>query len=102
MSYERPVIVPRTVTENNLLLVNWMGERRFKQFKLAQSTIVSAFILVIGAYSIFEGADPSTIGGLTIAGILVVNGVSLGEWLAVRQELQRRKQAEGFRSEKEK
>lgn len=81
---------PRTVTEHNLLLVEMMGEREFKWMKAAYNVIVSALILVIGGYAILEGAEPTTIGSLAIAGILVVNGFSLSEWLAVKAELNRR------------
>lgn len=81
---------PRTVTEHNLLLVDLMGEREFKWMKAVYNVIVSALILAIAAYAILEGAEPTTIGTLAIAGILVVNGFSLSEWLAVKAELSRR------------
>lgn len=81
---------PRTVTEHNLVLVELMGERDFKLLKAVYNLVVSAAVLGMAILAIVEGAEPTTIGGLAIAAILVVNGFSISEWLAVKAELQRR------------
>lgn len=80
---------PQSVLDHNLTLVQLMGESEFKRFKAAYNLLVSVGILAIAVVAIEEGAEPTTIGGLAIAGLLTVNGVSLAEWLAVKQELQR-------------
>lgn len=82
---------PESVLDYNLVLVDLMGERDYKRFKIVYNLIVTVTILVISGFAINEGAEPTTIGAMAIAGILVVNGVSLSEWLAVRHELNHRK-----------
>jgi len=85
---------PRTVTEHNVVLCEIMGERDFKLLKAVYNLVVSAAILAMAILAILEGAEPTTIGGLAIAGVLVVNGFSVSEWLAVKAELNRRQQSQ--------
>jgi hypothetical protein len=69
-----------------------MGERDFKLLKAAYNLVVSAAVLGMAILAIIEGAEPTTIGGMAIGAILVVNGFSISEWLAVKAELNRREQ----------
>jgi hypothetical protein len=94
MSTQRHWYCPESVTEHNLTLVEIMGERDFKRFKAFYNLLVTAAILGMALFAIREGADPTAVGTFAIAGILTVNGVSLAEWLAVKQELSNRNTSE--------
>lgn len=90
MSHRRigPWYCPESVTEHNLRLVSLVGERDFKLYKVVYNLIVTAAILGMAMFAVSEGAEATTIGTIAIAGILVTNGVSLAEWLAVKQALE--------------
>jgi hypothetical protein len=69
-----------------------MEKREFKLFKSVSNLLISAAILAMAWVAIQDGAEPTTIGGMAIAAVLVVNGFSISEWFAIKSELQRRQQ----------
>ena len=54
-----------------------------KKLKAIKALVVSLAILVVAAYGIHSGGDPTTISWLGLAGLLLVNGIEVGELLAV-------------------
>jgi hypothetical protein len=69
-----------------------MRRRGFKLFKSVSNLLISAAVLAMAWVAIQGGAEPTTMGGMAIAAVLVFNGFSISEWLAVKSELQGRQQ----------
>lgn len=57
-----------------------------KKWKAAKAGLVSLFVVVIAGYAIASGADPTTTGRLALLTLALVNGLELGELLAVWAE----------------
>ena len=73
---------PMAVTEHNQDLER-IAHMDIKKLKAIKALVVSLAILVVAAYGIHSGGDPTTISWLGLAGLLLVNGIEVGELLAV-------------------
>ena len=54
-----------------------------RKLKAVKALVVSLSILAVAAYGIHSGGDPTTISWLALGGLTLVNGIELGELLAV-------------------
>jgi hypothetical protein len=56
-----------------------------KLLKIIRSILVNIGIISVSIYSLQAGADPTTLGGLTIATLGLYNGVELADYAALAQ-----------------
>ncbi|WP_135807346.1 hypothetical protein [Halorussus marinus] len=73
---------PREVTEHNQQLAR-IAHMDIRKLKALKALVVSLAILVTALVGIESGGDPTTISWLGLAGLLLVNGIEVGELLAV-------------------
>ena len=73
---------PTAVTDHNRELER-IANMDIRKLKAIKAVVVSLAILVVAAYGIYSGGDPTTISWLGLAGLLLVNGIEVGELLAV-------------------
>jgi len=65
-----------------------------KTLKIARSIIVNVGIIALGAYSLSLGADPTWIGGLTIATLAGYNGIEISDYFALVRAYQEVQQSD--------
>ena len=73
---------PTEVTEHNRELER-IAHMDIRKLKAIKALVVSLSILAVAAYGIYSGGDPTTISWLALVGLLLVNGIEIGELLAV-------------------
>ncbi|WP_135830650.1 hypothetical protein [Halorussus halobius] len=80
---KKPVwFCPREVIDHNRDLAR-IAHMDIRKLKAIKALVVSLAILGVAAYGIHSGGDPTTISWLGLAGLLLVNGIEVGELLAV-------------------
>jgi hypothetical protein len=73
---------PREVIDHNLQLAR-IAHMDIRKLKAIKALTVSLAILITALVGIDSGGDPTTISWLALAGLLLVNGIEVGELLAV-------------------
>ena len=58
-----------------------------KALKTFRWISLNIIIGAVGAFAIYSGGDPTLLGGLTVLGLTLVNGVEWADWVAARQAL---------------
>lgn len=98
MATQRPSAASdRHIADHNLALLRYL-EHRFgvtmslKKYKLIKSGVVSLALTVFAWSAITQGADPTTIAGLALVTIALINGFELSEFFTVWLEVQRDKE----------
>lgn len=75
---------PTSVVDHNQQL-STLAHMDIRKWKALKATAVSLFVALLAAYTINQGADPDSIGRIALATLALVNGIELGELLAVLQ-----------------
>lgn len=80
---------PSTTAEYNAALdrrLSRIAHMNLKRWKIIKSTLLSMAVLGFAAYSIFEGADPTTVAVPALIISALIAGVEWSELLAVWAE----------------
>jgi hypothetical protein len=73
---------PRAVIDHNLQLAR-IAHMDIRKLKAIKAAIVSLAILAVALFAIHSGGDPTTIAWIALAGLALINGIEVGELLAV-------------------
>ncbi|AFH21507.1 hypothetical protein OSG_eHP2_00170 [environmental Halophage eHP-2] len=81
-----PWYVHRQLCQDYRQIANNGGDfEMLKALKIIRSILVNLGIIAVAIYSLQAGADPTTLGGLTVATLGLYNGVELADYAALAQ-----------------
>jgi hypothetical protein len=82
----KPWYVNRQLCQDYRQIANNGGDfEMLKALKIIRSILVNIGIIAVSIYSLQAGADPTTLGGLTVATLGLYNGVELADYAALAQ-----------------
>ena len=90
-----PWYVHRQLCQDYRQIANNGGDfEMLKALKIIRSILVNIGIIAVSIYSLQAGADPTTLGGLTVATLGLYNGVELADYAALAQAFSQAKAQE--------
>jgi len=89
----RPWYVIDALCDDYLSVATNGGDLHMLQaLKVVRGITLNVIIGLIAVIMVLKGGDPTVIGGIALIGLMVINGVELGDYLAAKQALEEAKQ----------
>ncbi|GGO03595.1 MULTISPECIES: hypothetical protein [Haloarcula] len=84
----RPWYCPDALVDDYVAALQEGGDfRMLKAFKILRATVVNLGTVAITLYALSLGADPTLVGSLGLALLMLYNGIEIGDYAALLQAL---------------